>query len=137
MRKKTWHEKYTSRTRAVIEVTKRHFGGIPAGTRMVISTPAEIDRLVRKIPAGTEITIAELRERIAKKHHVPTACPTSTGIYLRIASEAAIEEMAVGKDINKVMPFWRAISPRSSIGKKLTCGQEFLVQMRRSEGLPV
>ena len=80
--------------------------------------------------------MAELRDHIARKHHVQQACPITTGIFLRIASEAAIEDIIAGQKIDDVMPFWRIVKPDSTIGKKLACGQDFISQMRRLEGIP-
>lgn len=135
--RKTWHEKYRTRPKPIIEITRRRFSDIPRGVRVVISTPAEIEREVRKIPVGVELTTAELRERIAKKHRVPFACPITTGIFLRIASEVAIEDLQAGKGIKDIMPFWRVVTPKSTIGKKLACGQDFIMQMRKKEHLSV
>ena len=135
--RKTWHEKYRSRSKPVVEVIEHAFADIPAGSRVIISTPAEVDREVRKIPRGVEMTVSQLREKIAKKHHVPFACPITTGIFLRIASEVAIENIANGKSISGVMPFWGVVRTHSTIGKKLACGQSFIADMRLREGLRI
>jgi len=135
--RKTWHQKYLVRRKPELVVAEKSFGDIPAGAQVVISTPAEVDRAVRLVPAGHELTMKQLRNYIARKHHVQYTCPITTGIFLRIASECAVEDLAHGKTICQVMPFWRIVTPRSTIGKKLACGQDFITQMRANEGLPV
>ena len=55
----------------------------------------------------------------------------TTGIFLRMAAEYALQEMSQGKD--EVMPFWRVVDPKSPLAKKLPCGPEFIVSQRAAE----
>jgi hypothetical protein len=52
---------------------------------------------------------------------------------LRISAEAALEELAEGKSLNEVAPFWRVIAPDSKLAKKLTVGPEWLAAQRAAE----
>ncbi len=62
-------------------------------------------------------------------------CPITTGIFVRIAAEAAYEEFQEGTPIEKITPFWRVISETSPAEKKLTFGTEFLNKQRKKEGI--
>jgi hypothetical protein len=57
-----------------------HWG--PPGASMVISTPADIDGVVRKIPRGRLATMTTLREALSRRHKTDIACPVTTGIFL-------------------------------------------------------
>ena len=45
-----------------------------------------------------------------------------------IVAEANYEKLQLGKEIDEISPFWRVITPNSALAKKLTFGQEFLIQ---------
>ena len=64
---------------------------------MVIPAPREVDALMRRVPRGKLVTIAELRAALAKQHKVTIACPITTGIFAWIAAHAAEESLAEGK----------------------------------------
>ena len=44
-------------------------------------------------------------------------CPVSTGIFLRIAIEASLEEQIKKKTKKPKLPFWRIIDEKSPIAK--------------------
>ncbi|MFY9609463.1 MAG: hypothetical protein WAU45_12715 [Blastocatellia bacterium] len=43
------------------------------------------------------ITQAEIRSKLARDNRVDSACPITTGIFVRIVSEAAEEDLQNGK----------------------------------------
>jgi hypothetical protein len=132
-RAKTWKEKLEiDRKPEVVQITKG-YAGIPAGSRVLVSTPKEVDRFIRKIPEGTFVSPEELRKKLAARHGADAACPLATGIFLRIAAEAAWEQMQ--KDEAGVTPFWRVVPPGSNLAKKLTCGDNFVRKMQSQEGI--
>ena len=132
---RTWTEKLDNGRKPKIVRIAKAFAGIPAGSNMVVSTPREVDSLLKKIPAGRFLTQNELRRKLAGRHGADAACPISTGIFLRIASEAAWEQMKAGKDSSAVTPFWRAVAPGSPLARKLSCGEAFVKRMQREEGI--
>ncbi len=131
--RKTWREKYQTAKEPVVKRIDKDFADMHAGQIMVISTPAEIDQLTRKLPSGTSWNIAELRKELARRHKADVACPVTTGIFVRINAEIALEEIAAGKSTDEVMPFWRVVDPKSPLAKKISCGPEFINQMRNQE----
>jgi len=71
-----------------------------------------VDALIRRVPEGKLVTVFRLREELARRSGVDIACSVCTGIFLRIAAEAAEEERRAGKKV--VTPYWRV---RSSDGR--------------------
>ena len=76
-----------------------------------------------------------IRKDLAAEYHAEVTCPLTTGIFIRIAAEAAYEEYKNGKPVNKITPFWRVVGEKSSTAKKLTFGTKFLREQRRKEGI--
>src|SRR5262245_42473946 len=136
-KRKTWREKLDiDRKPEVVRISKG-YAGIPAGAHVLVSTPQEVDRFIKRIREGHFVPPGEVRRRLAAKHGAETACPLATGIFLRIASEAAWEEIRKGTDPGKVTPFWRVVPPASSLAKKLACGPAFVKKMQLQEGIQV
>jgi hypothetical protein len=48
-------------------------------------------------------------------------------------AEANYEKLQQGKNVEEITPFWRAIEPNSVLAKKLTFGQDFLLQQIEKE----
>ncbi len=115
----------------------RRVGGVEAGGKMLIPTPMQVNDYIRTIPSGVDRSREEMGADLAKAAGADVTCPMCTGIFLRIASEAAYEEIAGGKSTDEVTPFWRIIPPKAPIRKKLTFGTDLIDRLRREEGLPV
>jgi len=77
--------------------------------------------------------MAEFRDRLAKGAGADFTCPLSSGIFLRIVAEDALESMHEGAAIDEITPFWRAIEPESALAGKLSCGADFITRQRRRE----
>ncbi len=133
MTKKTWQQKLDGGKAPHVEVLEKPFGGAMPGARMLISNPREVDNYIRSLPSGTRASVADLRADLAAQHGAETACPLSTSIFVRIAAEAALEELAHGRNDRDVTPFWRVIDPKSPLAKKLSCGAELVAEKRAAE----
>jgi len=99
--------------------------GIPwakAGSSMVVSTPKEVNAIMRKIPEGKIATLDTLREALRLKYKTDVACPMSTGIFVNIASAAAEEMRTAGE--NDITPWWRTIKNDGSLNPKAPAGAE-------------
>jgi len=66
------------------------------GGAMIISSPAEVDELVRKINRGEVVTLDDLRAALARRHGVAVACPVSTAIFANMGARAAEELRQAG-----------------------------------------
>src|SRR5262245_38198780 len=133
-KRKTWQEKLNINRKPEVVRIEKSYAGIPVGAQVLVSTPNEVNAFVRRIPEGRFVPPEEVRRRLAVKHGADTACPLATGIFLRIMAEAAWEQIQQGKDSADVTPFWRVVPPRSSLAKKLACGEAFVRKMQRQEG---
>lgn len=132
----SWQQRYAARTHPLVKIAEHDYADVRAGTKVLISTPREIAEMLRRIPLGSEITFRELREVLARKHFALKACPITTGIYLHIVAEVALDEMADGTPISEVAPFWRVVTPSSNLAQKLSCGPAGVRALRANEGLP-
>ena len=100
--------------------------------KMIIPKPLDVDALIRKVEKGKLVTVPQVREKLAKDAHVDSACPLTTGIFIRIAAEAAIEDLRGGK--KDITPFWRVLKADGSLNEKLPGGTEAQAARLREEG---
>ena len=134
---KTWQQKMHPKFSAKTEVTTKKFADIPAGATMFIATPMIVDAYIRSIPFGTFTSLQLMRKDLAAENNAEYSCPITSGIFLRIAAEAAWEEMEAGKSIDEVTPFWRIMDPKSPSAKKLSFGTEWLINQQKKEGINI
>lgn len=134
-KRKTWAEKLNIDRRPVIEKAGKDFAGVKTGQMMLIPTPKIVDAYIRQIPKGIHVDTETIRKDLAAEYHAEITCPLTTGIFIRIAAEAAYEEYEKGTALNKITPFWRVISEKSPAAKKLTFGTKFLKDQRKKEGI--
>ena len=134
-KRKTWQEKLDIERKPVIEKADKDFAGVKAGQLMLIPTPQLVDAYIRQIPKGKEVDTSTIRKDLAAEYHAEVTCPLTTGIFLRIAAEAAYQAYEKGAPPDEITPFWRAIGEKSPTAKKLTFGTAFLKEQRRKEGL--
>ena len=109
------------------------FAGVKAGLMLYIGTPQIVADYISEIPAGETSTIDKLRNQLARRNKCDAMCPVSTAIFLRIAAEYAIEEMQGGKPLSEVIPFWRVISSKEKIVKKLKIEPDWIDRQRELE----
>ena len=131
--KKSWNDKLQQEKAHTIKSLNIDISDMKKGQKMLIATPKIIDEYINNIPNGTDVDVKTLRKDLAIAHGADTTCPLTTGIFLRIVSEAAYENWAKGK--KNITPFWRVIHESSKIAKKLACGIPFIEQQRKKEGL--
>jgi hypothetical protein len=130
---KTWREKLNNGRKPEIGPTERSMAGIPVGAMMLVPTPIQVKEYIESIPKGMFKTVDQLKSELAKQNGAEVTCPLVTGIFLRIVSEAALDEHREGKDLSQVTPFWRVLDAKSKAAAKLSCGPDFLTQMRNAE----
>lgn len=135
MAKKTWAEKMNDGREPVVEIADKTFAGVMKGSKMLIATPKVVDAYIRNIPKGSSTTLMQMRDDLAIEYNAATTCPLTSGIFLRIVAENAHDEYVNGKPLNKITPFWRIMNSKSPTLKKLSFGEEFVLEQRRKEGL--
>ena len=134
-KKKSWLDKLNENIEPKIKRIEIDFADIPSGSMMFIATPKLIDQYIKEIGVGKRINTKTLRKDLALEHNADYTCPVTTGIFLRIVAEANYEKLQQGKSLEEITPFWRAIEPNSTLAKKLTFGQEFLLQQVDKESV--
>ncbi len=133
---KTWTDKVNDPAKEyVVKKLEKDFADMPAGSRMLIATPKIIDDYIRQIPKGKSGSLANMRRDLANEYGAEYTCPVTSGIFLRIVSEAAHEQIEKGVALSKVTPFWRIVDEKSALNKKLSFGTEFVASQRKKEGL--
>ncbi|MBI2824292.1 MAG: MGMT family protein [Planctomycetia bacterium] len=132
-RQKSWREKLADDKglpkigRPMGKMTRRWGTGT-----MVVPAPREVDAIMRGVPRGKLITIAEIRAILAKKHGATMACPITTGIFAWIAAHAAEEAAAEGAA--RITPYWRTLKTGGELNPKYPGGTARLRAKLRAEG---
>jgi len=131
----TWQQKLNAKKEPKLQLLQKAMAGIPAGGNLFFPTPQLIKEFMDRIPQGSLVSLAEMRQQIAQAHEGDGCCPLMTSTSARIVAEAAWEEIESGTKSEQVTPFWRVIEPGSSIAQKLACSSGFIEDMRKREGI--
>ena len=128
--KRSWKEKLQDvkdfpRIAPIPEKIRHKWGKV----NLVIPSPLEVNALMEQIPPGKLTTIGCIREFLARSHGVEMACPLTTGIFVRIAAEAAMESEKEGHA--ETTPWWRTLQTDGSLHPKFPGAIE--TQMLRLE----
>lgn len=120
--RKSWREKLEKPPAGLPKVVEvpPNWQKTMGGRRVLVPTPLQVDGLIRKVPKGKLVTTGQIRKRLAKDSGAESTCPLTTGIHLRIVSEAAEEEGAKGK--KRITPYWRVVRDDGSLNDKFPGG---------------
>jgi hypothetical protein len=102
---------------------------------MLIPGPLKEDAIMHKVSRGRLITSGQIRKRLAREANADCACPLTTGIFVRIAAEAAEEDRLAGKV--RITPYWRTIKDDGSLFKKFPGGVKSQAARLREEGFAI
>lgn len=105
--------------------------GAKLGDPVVLVQPREVDEIMKEVPKGKVITIKEICERLAKKHHVKYCCTLTAGIFITIAANAAEE---TGKNEKNITPYWRTLKINGYLNDKYPGGSEEQKKRLEEEG---
>lgn len=111
------------------------FPGSKDAESMVVSTPREVDSLLKQIPEGRLVTLNEIRGHLAHIYSTDIACPVSTAIFINIAAAAA-EELRVQGETD-LTPWWRVLKPAGKLNEKYPGGAEAQKTRLEAEGFTV
>ena len=100
--------------------------------KMLIPRPLDVDSLMRRVPKGRLATVEQIRERLAEDFGADFTCPLTAGIFIRIAAEAAEEDLSSGQ--KEITPYWRVVKADGSLNEKLPGGTEAQAARLREEG---
>lgn len=107
------------------------------GGAMVVSSPAEVDALVRRLQPGEVATLDDLRAAIARHHDVAVACPVSTAIFLNMCARAAEERRAMGVPAEALTPWWRTLKKGGFLNPKFPGAPDLQADYLAAEGVRV
>lgn len=124
-----WRKKFVAPKAPHVVMLSSAFAGVPAGASMLISSPGDSANYIARIPAGETRTIDRLRNEMARKAGAQAMCLVTTAIYLKVVAEVALADLAEGKPLDKVIPFWRVITPDSKVAKRLSCGPDHVAHL--------
>lgn len=105
----------------------------PAG-RMLVPSPLEIQEVACRVPAGRVLRLSDLRAHLAIKFRADYTCAMTTGIFLRIVAEAALEER--GK-AGPAVPYWRVVRDDGEMIDKLPGGVEAHAAKLEADGVDI
>lgn len=145
MAKKTWKLAQGKTWRGKLEAELPNHGKVvripPAmqkrfgkGT-ILIPRPIDVDAVMRSVRRSRLITIGQIRQKLAKAAKATQACPLTTGIFIRIAAEAAEEDLRNGR--KKITPYWRTIRDDGTLHEKLPGGIKAQAAKLRKEGITI
>jgi alkylated DNA nucleotide flippase Atl1 len=102
---------------------------------MVVPRPLDVDAAMRSVRKGMLLTMTRLRARLAAAAGADVACPFTTGIFARLAAEAAEEDRASGKA--RFTPWWRTIKDGGRLNDKFPGGVKAQAAKLRAEGFRI
>ena len=132
---KSWVYKRENCKSHQIKTLSKDIAGMSKGSKMLIANTKIFDDFINKIPSGDFVEIKKLRSTLAKQFDCDVTCPLTTGIFIRIVSEAAYEEYKTGKSLEHIIPFWRMVNPNSKLAGKLACGIDFIAERHTQENI--
>lgn len=130
---KTAKQRLSEKKESKIVTLEKDFAGVKKGQRLFVATPQIVDQYIAQIPYGETRTIERMRTDMSKRRECDASCPVSTAIFIRIAAEAAIEDMHAGVPVSDVTPFWRLLKSSDKIAKKLSIDPQWLDTQRETE----
>ena len=107
------------------------------GGAMVVSSPAEVNGLVRTLKPGEVVTLDDLRAAIARRHGVAVACPVSTAIFLNMCARAAEQQREMGVPDGELTPWWRVLKKGGFLNPKYPGGTDYQTSLLAAEGVRV
>ena len=129
--RKTWREKLEKEQEPkIVKIPPKMVKRFGMG-KMLIPRPLDVDALIRKVKKGKLVTQDQIRKRLAKDFNVNVTCPITTGIFIRIAAEAAEEDLREGK--KQITPYWRVLKADGSLNEKFPGGTKAQAARLRKE----
>jgi len=133
--RKSWREKMENpNLPKVVDIPPKMQRRLGRGT-LLIPSPRDVDAAIRHIPKGTVRPVSKIRADLAARYATTSACPLVTGIFVRIAAEAAEEDAREGN--TRITPYWRVVKDDGSLNPKFPGGVERQAERLREEGVAV
>lgn len=98
------------------------------GNKMFFAPPTFYDDLMKTVPKGKLITIAQMRNYLAKKNNADFTDPMTAGIFVQIVAWASFQ-----RDEN-ITPYWRTLKSDGELNTKYPEGLEKQKKLLEAEG---
>jgi len=130
---KSWREKLekVEGLPRIVTIPKKMEKRLGKG-KLLVPKPLDVDALIRKVKRGKIVTQEQIREKLARDFKVNVTCPITTGIFVRIAAEAAEEDLRNGK--KQITPYWRVIKGDGSLNEKFPESGKIQAARLKEEG---
>ena len=102
---------------------------------MIVPRPTDVEDAMGRVRKGKLITMTQIRERLARKAKVDQCCPLTTGIFARLAAEAAEDDRMAGK--KRFTPWWRTIRDNGKLIDRFPGGGSIQAARLRAEGFKI
>lgn len=102
---------------------------------MIVPRPRDVEAAMRLVRKGRLITLGQIRAKLAREAGVDVCCPLTTGIFARLAAEAAKEDAAAGR--KRITPYWRTIRDDGKLSEKFPGGARAQAAKLRREGFRI
>ena len=102
---------------------------------MLIPRPRDVDAVMRQAKKGKLITQSQIRNKLARASKADHSCPLTTGLFIRVAAEAAEEDREAGK--KRITPYWRTIKDDGKLNEKFPGGARGQAARLRQEGFTI
>lgn len=130
---KSWHAKLNDNKDLpkVVNLTDTGRAHWKAAT-MAIPSPLEVSELMAGVPKGQLITLDQIRQRVANRHHADIGCPLTCGLFAWIAAHAAEEGAMQGA--SSITPYWRTLKSGGELNPKYPGGIDNQKMRLEAEG---
>ena len=98
------------------------------GSRMYFAPPIDYDKVMKRIPFGSVITVGKIRAYFAKLSGADFTEPITAGIFVSIAAWASYQ-----RSENKT-PYWRTLKANGELNEKYPGGIEAQKERLEAEG---
>ena len=100
--------------------------GAQIGDSVVLAPPSDVLAIMRAVPKGKLITLAQICEHLAAKHGAQFCCTLTTGIYVTIVANAT-------EETGSTVPYWRTIKNTGELNPKYPGGLNQQSRYRRDQ----
>jgi len=130
--RKSWREKMENpKLPKLVAIPPRMQKRYGTGT-MLLPSPSQVEAFIRTVPEGSITTVSGIRRYLASKNMADIACPLLTGMFVRLAAEAAEED--AGRGVAGITPYWRVVRDDGSLNPKFPGGSDRQAERLRAEG---
>lgn len=109
------------------EKTIKRYGG----KKMFFAPPIFYDEIMKKVPHGKLVTVAQLREYLARKNNADFTDPMTAGIFVSIVAWASYQRK------ENLTPFWRTLKSDGELNQKYPEAIELQKKMLEAEGFTI